>query len=158
MSQILPERRSGATAERSDPLGDLGQITERMRRMLNQTFGGLNWPALTSDVAGWSPLVDIEEEDDAYVIEAELPGIKREDVTIELVGNELMITGEVKERVRKGIIRRETRRRGRFSFRVALPEQVDPERVEATLSEGVLTVRVPKSERAQRRRIEVKKS
>jgi HSP20 family protein len=104
----------------------------------------------------WSPMVDIEERDDAYVIEAELPGVKRQDVNIELVGNELAITGEIKERERKGAVRRRTRRTGRFEYRVTLPNQVDAEKIEAGLDQGVLTVRVPKSEREQRRKIEIK--
>jgi HSP20 family protein len=110
------------------------------------------------EVGGWSPLVDIEEKDDAYVLEAELPGVAREDVVIELVGNELAISGEVKESERTGVVRHRTRRTGRFEYRVSLPEQVDADKVEAALADGVLTVRAPKSERAQRRTIEVKAS
>ncbi len=105
---------------------------------------------------GLSPLVDLEEQDDAYVVEAELPGVKREDVDVELVGNELTITGEMKEQERKGTLRRQARRTGRFDYRLSLPSHVDPEKVEATLSDGILKVRVPKSEKAQRRRIEIK--
>lgn len=155
MSQLLPGRRAAAP-ERWEPLSELDQVTERMRRMLEQTFGGLGWPSPLVDREGWSPLVDIEETDDAYILEAELPGVKREDVNIELVGNELMIAGEIKEREHKGTVRRQARRTGRFEYRVSLPAQVDPEKIDASLTEGVLAVRVPKSERAQRRRIEVK--
>jgi HSP20 family protein len=100
--------------------------------------------------------VDIEETDDAYVVEADLPGVKRQDVNIELVGNELTVTGEIKERERKGALRRQRRRVGRFEYGVVLPDHVDDDKVEASLSDGVLTVRVPKAERAQRRKIEVK--
>jgi HSP20 family protein len=155
MSQLVPERRSRLAPDRWEPLSEFEQMTERMRRMLDQTFGGLGWAA-PLETGGWSPLVDIEETDDAYVVEAELPGVKRDDVNIELVGNELAITGEAKQRERKGALRRQTRRTGRFEYRVGLPEHVDPEKVEANLKEGVLSVRVPKSERAQRRKIEVK--
>jgi HSP20 family protein len=159
MSQLLPERRRPGTAERWEPFQELEQVTERMRRMLEETFGGFGrWPALAPETAGWSPLVDLEEGDDAYVLEAELPGVKREDVDIELVGSELAITGEVKEKERTGIVRRRTRRSGRFDYRVTLPELVDAEQIEASLSEGVLTVRVPKSERAQRKKIAIKDS
>jgi HSP20 family protein len=153
MSQMAPERRPMGRQERS-PLADLDQLGERMRRMLEQTFGDFA-PALT-EPTGWTPAVDLVEEDDAYVVEAELPGVKREDVNIELVGNELTIAGEVKEKEREGVLRRRTRRVGRFDYRVRLPDQLDPEKIEAKLDDGVLTVRVPKSERAQRRRIEVK--
>ncbi|MDQ3875534.1 MAG: Hsp20/alpha crystallin family protein [Actinomycetota bacterium] len=156
MSQLLPERRTGTAPERWEPFSELEQVTERMRRMLDQTFGGFAWPSPLTERAGWSPLVDIEETDDAYVVEAEVPGVNREDVNVELVGNDLSITGEIKERERKGLIRRQTRRTGRFDYRVSLPNQVDAGKIDASLENGVLTVRVPKSERAQRRRIEVK--
>jgi HSP20 family protein len=131
-------------------------VTDRMRRLLDQTFSGFGWPSGLGEATGWSPLVDIEEMDDAFVFEAELPGVKREDVNIEVVGNELAITGELKERERKGTLRRRTRRTGRFEYRVSLPSQVDADQIEAGLKEGVLTLRVPKAEKAQRRRIEVK--
>jgi HSP20 family protein len=154
MSETLPERRS---TERWEPLNELEQVTQRMRRMLDQTFGGFGWPSpLLTEAAGWSPLVDIEEQDDAYVLEAELPGVKREDVNIEVAGNELSITGEIKEKERKGTLRRRTRRTGRFEYRVRLPEQVDSSKIDASLDQGVLSVRVPKTERAQRQKIEIK--
>lgn len=153
MSQVVPERRNAADMQRTTPLSDLELMSERMRRMLDQTFGGL-----LAEPIGWSPPVDIEEQDDAYVVEAELPAVKREDVDIELVGNELTISGEIKEREREGILRKRTRRIGRFEYRVKLPDQTDPEQVDAKLQDGVLTVRIPKAQRAERRRIEVKAS
>jgi HSP20 family protein len=156
MSQTLSERRDAPEVQpqRWSPFAEFEQMSERMRRMLDQTLGG----GLLAEPTGWSPLVDIEEKDDAYVVEADLPGVKREDVNIELVGNQLAITGEVKERKREGVVRRRTRRVGRFDYRVTLPDQVDPEKIDAKLDDGVLTVRVPKTERAKRRRIEVKSS
>jgi HSP20 family protein len=150
MSQFLAERsRTGSDGQNS--LSELGELNERMRRMLEQTFGGL-----LDEPAGWIPAVDIEEREDAYVVEAELPGVKREDVNIEVSGNELTINGELKKREREGIIRRRTRRVGEFEFRVVLPNEVNAEGIDAKLHDGVLSVRVPKAERAQRRRIEVK--
>jgi len=156
MSQVLPERRSEGETQRYEAGSDLEQVSERLRRMLDQTFVGFALPSLVTAMAAWSPPVDIEEHDDAYVVEAELPGIDRKAVNIELVGNELTITGEIKERERKGVLRRRTRKVGRFDFRVALPEQVDPDGIEAKLDEGVLTVRIPKAQQAQRRQVEIK--
>jgi len=150
MSQLLPER-SRTGSEGPGPLSELGQLNDRMRRMLEQTFGGM-----LDEPAGWIPAVDIEELEDAYVVEAEVPGVKREDVNIELSGNELTISGEIKVREREGVIRRRTRRVGEFEFRVVLPNEVNAEGIEAKLNDGVLTVRIPKAERAERRRIEVK--
>ena len=152
MSQALSERRTRDTSERTQPPNDV----ERLRRMLDQTFGTFGLPGLMTEAVGWSPPVDIEEQDDAYVIEAELPGVQKDDVNIELQSNELMVTGEIKEREREGILRKRTRRIGRFEYRVRLPEQVDSDNVEAKLNDGVLTVRVPKVQRADRRQIKVK--
>jgi HSP20 family protein len=153
MSQLLPELRT----DRWEPLVEAEQMVQRLRRMLDQTFGALGWPPpLLAETAGWSPAVDIEEQDDAYVLEAELPGAAREDVNIELIGKELAITGEIKEREHKGALRRRMRHTGRFEYRVRLPDEVDASKIEASLEQGVLTVRVPKSERAKRQKIEIK--
>jgi HSP20 family protein len=153
MSQLVPEQRMRGREQRRTQLTDLEQIGERMRQLLEETFG-----ELATEAAGWVPTVDIEEQDDAWVLELEVPGVKREDVNIEMVGNELTVTGEVKETERKGIVRRKTRRVGRFEYRVVLPDGVDSENIEANLENGVLRVRVPKAQRAQRRRIEVTSS
>jgi HSP20 family protein len=103
----------------------------------------------------WAPPVDIEETDDAWIVEAELPGVDRKDVSVELRGSELEISGELKARERKGVIRRQTRRTGHYEYRVGLPGQPDGEHVEAKLHDGVLTVRVAKTERTQPRKVEV---
>src|ERR671931_449248 len=143
-SAFPPAPSGGSRCESSSrrPSGCGGYSTRRS--------AGRGW-----ERAAWSPLVDIEETDDAYVIEAELPSVKREDVNIELVGNDLQITGEIKERERTGTVQRRTRRSGRFAYRVTLPTRVDADKIDANLADGVLTVRVPKSERDQRRRIEI---
>lgn len=156
MSQLMQERRPRSGEGRWEPLSEVEQVNERMRRLLEQAFSGFGMPS-SLQTGGWSPLVDIEEADDAYVVEAELPGVKKDDVNIEFVGNELILTGEIKEREPKGALRHKTRRTGRFDYRVILPEHVDSDKIDASLSDGVLTVRVPKSQRAQRRKIEIKK-
>jgi HSP20 family protein len=151
-----PEQRSLQTFEPWRPFGEFEQISERMRRMLEQTFGELAWPSLPVETTGWSPFVDIEEQDDAYVVEAELPGVQREDVDVEVVGHELMISGELKETERKGVVRKRNRRTGQFFYRVGLPESVAADKVEAKLNDGVLTIRIPKIEKAMRKKIEVR--
>jgi HSP20 family protein len=151
MSQVLPERSSRAP-DRFQPSGVVDPL-ERVRSLLDQTLGE-EIASMLTEVRAFSPPVDIEETDDAYVIEADLPGVKREDVDIELEGNELQVSGEIKQR--EGKFRRRTRRVGRFELRVALPDGVDGGAVDAKLDRGVLTVRVPKAEKAQRRKIDVK--
>lgn len=80
----------------------------------------------------------------------------RDDITVDLAGSELAVTGELTERERRGLFRYRTRRTGRFSYRAWLPRDIEADRVEATLANGVLTVRVPKSEAARPRRIAVR--
>jgi HSP20 family protein len=150
----LPARsdRGGSPPARWDPFRELEEMRERMDRLFSDVLGGsgLQVPAV------WSPPVDLEETEDAWVVEADLPGVKKGDVTVEVRDGELAIHGEVKERERTGILRRRTRRTGEFDYRVTLPGDVDDEHIDAHLTEGILTVRVPKPTRAQPRRIEVK--
>jgi hypothetical protein len=69
----------------SEPFGELERIPRQIRRMIDRTFGGYAFDSGPS--LGWTPLVDVVETDDGYVIEAEVPGVKREDVDVELIGN-----------------------------------------------------------------------
>ena len=155
MSQTRSERRPSSALERWQPFSnDLQELNERMRRMLDETFGGYGPSFFVGD--SWSPPVDIEEQDDAYVVEAEVPGVKHQDVNVELIGNDLTISGEIKEQERKGIVRKRTRRTGRFEYHVRLPDQVSADGIDAKLDDGVLTVRLPKAEKAQRKQIEIK--
>jgi HSP20 family protein len=101
---------------------------------------------------------DIEEMDDGYVIELDMPGARPNDINLEARENELRISGEIKEREHKGIVRRQMRPIGEFEHVVALPGDIDPNKVDARLSDGVLTVRLAKSQVRQPRRVEVKSS
>ena len=149
------DRRAGTPAAPGlfEPWRELEELRLRMDRLTESMWqaGGL-----LDQGATWSPAVDVEEADDAWILEAELPGVKEKDITVELRDTELSISGEIEERERRGILRRRTRRVGRFDYRVELPGVSDSEDVDATLDQGVLTVRVPKPEHAKRRRIEIK--
>ncbi|MFD7973710.1 Hsp20/alpha crystallin family protein [Streptomyces clavifer] len=103
----------------------------------------------------WSPLADLHETDNAYVLEAELPGIEREDIEIEVSDRELRIAGKHKEREREGVLRHSTRRTGHFECRAQLPTDLKAEEVTAALSDGVLTVTVPKAQAAKPHRVEI---
>jgi HSP20 family protein len=151
----LPVRRRETAPQRVqrwEPFGELEQLQEATAQLLGSAWSG----AGTAEPRVWSPLVDIEQTEDAWIVEAELPGVDPKDVSVELNESELAITGEIKERERKGILRRRERPTGRFDYRVTLPGATDPEGVEARLADGVLTVRVPKPAQSRPRRIEVK--
>ena len=150
---LLPTRREERGVERWDRFSELEDVRRQMDRVFDEF---MSRGPLAARADAWRPLVDVEETEDAWIIEADVPGAKREDITVELQGDELAVHGEIKERERVGILRRRTRRTGQFDYRVRLPGDVAEEGIEADLDGGVLTVRVPKSERARRRRIEIK--
>ncbi|WP_335939599.1 Hsp20/alpha crystallin family protein [Streptomyces sp. PTD5-9] len=153
----LPARhRPGGLLERSFPgLGwnepvaaEFDELFERMSQLLGSA-------APAPAALAWAPAADIRDTDDAYVIEAELPGIKREDVDIEISGQELRIAGDMEEREREGVLRRSTRRTGHFEYHALLPSDVRPDDISAGLRDGVLTVTVPKAQTVKPRHIEI---
>jgi len=109
-------------------------------------------------VAEWAPVVDITEDEKSYVIKAELPEVKKEDVHVGVENGVLTITGERKaEKEEKGKkYHRIERSYGVFARSFALPENIDANRVAAAYKDGVLTVTVAKSEKAQPKQIEIK--
>jgi HSP20 family protein len=128
---------------------DFERLWERMNRLFFD-----RWPdAFGSDL--WTPAVDIEETEDAYLFEVELPGINRDDIHIDASGNELAISGQITERERVGVLRHRTRRTGAFLYRASLPSGVDTDGIKAEFSNGVLAVRVPRTEAAKPRRIPI---
>jgi HSP20 family protein len=152
----LPVRRTTSVSpqplQRWEPFRELEQLQQHMDRLMQGAWS----PAGGGNGGAWMPITDIEETDDAWVIEVELPGVNRKDVNVEMRDSELIISGEIKEKERKGVLRRQTRKTGEFEYRVTLPGDSDAEHIEANLHDGVLTVRVPKTEHARPRRIEVK--
>jgi HSP20 family protein len=149
----LPVRRTRDDVSRWDPSNEFDRITQQLARLFDQQWAGVR-SATGAD--GFVPPADLEEIDDAYVLELELPGVKKKDITIEFDEGRLVITGERHERKRTGLLRRQDRSWGLFRYEVTLPDSVDEEHLDATLADGVLTVRVPRSSSAKRRRVEVK--
>jgi HSP20 family protein len=143
----LPARSASRSAVRWDPLRELDELYERVNTLWQSGLSGA--------LEQWSPLADVEETDDAYTVELDLPGVAREDVDIQLDDRRLTVSGDVEEKERKGILHRRTRRVGRFHFSVTLPGDVDAGNVSAQLHDGVLTVHVPKSAQAKPRRIPI---
>jgi HSP20 family protein len=144
----LPVRRNGAETVRWDPFAPVNRMNHQLKTYLDRwtdlPFGG-----------AFTPLADVEETDDAYLVEIELPGVKRDDIALEVAGRRLTVKGERKERERVGILRRRTRTVGRFHYEVVLPGNLDEANVDASMDEGVLTVRVPKPASERPRRIPI---
>jgi len=145
-----PVRKEEAETVRWDPFPDLNRLNQQLQGYLER------WNELPSVFGGaFTPRADVEETDDAFVVEIELPGVKRDDVSLEVAGRRLTVSGERKERERIGVLRRRTRTVGQFHYEVVLPADVEEENVSASMDEGVLTVRVPKPASQRPRRITI---
>ena len=155
---LLPARRNSTLSRpgsqpsaRWDPFAESGDLYQRMGQLLGGAFGG-GWPP---PVQGWAPLADLPETDEAYLAEAGLPGVARDDISAGLAGQELVISGEFTDTGKEGRALRRGRRSGRFEYRVLLPGQAEADKVTAALADGVLTVTVPKAEAGKPRRIQI---
>lgn len=106
----------------------------------------------------WTPAVDIDEREDSYVIHADVPGVKAEDLDITVEKGVLSIVGERKHETETEAdgYRRQERGYGRFERRFALPDAANDEEVEATVKNGVLEVQIAKRPETKPRKIEVK--
>ncbi|MBZ3906790.1 Hsp20/alpha crystallin family protein [Streptomyces sp. NPDC051773] len=154
MATPVRRHRGGAMQDRPlgwarNPLTEFDQLLGEMSGLIESTVGG------TAPAVAWTPLADVTESDDAFHIEIELPGVKSKDINVDANGQELVVTGEIKEKESKGVLRRSTRRIGSFEYRLRLPGEVDTERINARMSDGVLNITVPKAEVAKPRRIEI---
>lgn len=131
---------------------------ERMRQEMDQLFGGFGGKYSAPQTAGVFPLVNLTEDKDGYYVRAELPGLKADELNITATGNALSISGERKISSEGQNIRyhRREREAGSFSRIISLPGEVDSDKVEASLKDGILTVHIPKAEAAKPRQITIR--
>lgn len=142
---------------RWNPSQELAEMSDRLNRVFARVPQGRNEnEAMT--VADWSPSVDISETPAEYLIKAEIPEVKKEDVKITLEHGVLTIQGmrqqETEEHGKK--YHRVERSYGMFVRSFSLPDLVDEAKVQAVFQEGILTLHLPKSEQAKPKAIEVK--
>lgn len=139
------------------PWRELDELQNRLSRLFDESFGRTSMPSETS---GWIPAVDVQEVADGIVLTAELPGMAKDDVDIELENNVLTLRGEKKEEREEGgdADRRYhlwERSYGAFQRSFTLPRTVDAENIQAEFHNGVLIVTMPKTAEARGRRIEI---
>lgn len=149
----LPAQQSRFTVPRWGLFSGIPAVDElfdQMSRMLTSAFP----EAARITVHSWPPPVEVEDTEEAFVIDAHLPGVRPEDVHVDLQNNELRITGEYgSEKAEGATTDREGAQRagryGRFDYRVTLPSDVDADSAEADLDNGVLHLRLPKASQAR---------
>lgn len=138
-----------------NPFVQLEQMRRDMERLGNAMFGR---SGLRPDVSGVFPALNLTEDRDHYYVRAELPGIQSGDLDLQVHGKSLTIAGERKIASEGDNVKyhRREREAGRFSRIIDLPREIDADRVEAQMANGVLTVRIAKAEAAKPRQIAVK--
>lgn len=149
-----------------DPFGLVRQMTSELERIFDEPF----WPSFRRPwrafaahrAISWSPEIDVFEKDNRLIAKVDLPGMKKEDVKVEVTDGHLAISGERKSETeeKKDNVYRCEREYGSFYRAVALPEGVKIEDVKATFSDGVLEVSVPLPARpeAKVRKVEIQES
>jgi HSP20 family protein len=142
---------------RWEPARELQTIQQEMNRLFGTFFDQPEGNGQGAVARRWIPAMDLVEEGEHFVLRADLPGVSEEQVNVELEDNVLTVSGERSsehQERKEGYYRRE-RASGRFSRSLTLPEGIDPDSIEASFEQGVLTVRIPKPEERKPRRVAI---
>ncbi len=141
---------------RWDPFAELAGVRKEMDQIFGEFFGRTPSKMAAAE-AVWSPLVDIHETNDSFLLKAELPGVKQEDLQVSVEGDALTLKGERKHEteIKEEQYHRIERSYGRFERVILLPSIVDPEGVKATCRDGVLEIQLPKREEAKPKAVKV---
>src|SRR5579859_1997403 len=149
---ITPVKKTNGTLRRWEPFDMFETLQQELERFWHRPFSLTTGPlpALfqrpTTVGTSYAPRMDVFEKDNTLVFKAELPGLKKEDVQVEITNGNLVITGESKaeKEVKEDAYYRVERSFGSFYRSVPLPFDVTPEQIRATLTDGVLQVQVTK--------------
>ncbi|HRX83420.1 MAG TPA: Hsp20/alpha crystallin family protein [Phycisphaerae bacterium] len=155
---LIPWRKKHEQADIL-PAPALSSLRSEFDQLFDRFFGEFEsgFPAGTEGMGAWLPAFEVSETGDAVTVKAELPGVDPQDVDVTVSGNILTISGEKREESekREGVTYRCERRFGRFQRSIELPTAVDADNVTAENANGVLTVRLPRSESARPRKVKV---
>ena len=146
-----------ANITRFDPLGEMVSLRSAMDRLVEDSFvSPLTWRTMANG-EGINPPLDVHETEDEIVVSAALPGMKADDLDITITGQTLTLRGELKadEEVKREQYLYRERRHGSFSRSVQLPVRVQGEQANASFSDGILTLRIPKAEEVKPRQIRI---
>ena len=143
-------RAEAAPAAAWDPLRELTGLKDRLNRLFESALRRGGMPG-SEDLSGWSPAIDLREEDGGFVLTAEIPGVPRADVGLRVEGRTVTVEGERRAGgpARGAELLRMERSYGPFSRTFTLPVGVDPAKSKATLRQGILEVRLPKAAKAR---------
>lgn len=140
-----------------DPWRDLATVQTKMNQLFEDTFARTRGREEGLAAALWAPAVDIYETDAAVIVKAEIPGVDKEQISIEVKDGILTLRGERKfeKEIKEENYHRMERSYGAFVRSFAVPNAVDPDKIAAKLKDGVLEVQLPKVEKAKPKQIKV---
>ena len=143
-----------ANVTRWDPFQDMLSLREAMNQLMEESFVR---PTAGHGGQNFVPALDLSETAEGYLVEASLPGLKPEDVEITVENNVLTIKGETRQEVdqKKRNYHRIERRFGSFQRTIGLPSTVKADAIQASLTDGVLRLEIPKAEEVKPRKISV---
>jgi HSP20 family protein len=138
-----------------NPFNELERMRRQMDMLTGSMFGGAPQQATASGVY---PALNVTEDKNKYYIRAELPGLKQEDLDIQATGKSISISGQktIAPEDETAKYHRREREAGKFSRIIDLPDNIDTEKVEAGLANGILTITIPKAEAAKPRQIAIR--
>jgi len=133
------------------------QDLENLQHQLSDMIGDVRLPVMDAREGTWMPRVDVRESDDALLVQAELPGVQKKDVMLEVKDDILTLSGErrYEKNVKEEHVHRVERVYGHFSRSFNLPHNVDASKVDAHMKDGILYVRLPKLESAKSKAIAI---
>ena len=139
---------------RWDPFNEMLTLREAMNQLFEDSVVA---PTKQSHGSGFAPTLDLSETEDSFIVEVALPGVKPEDVQVTFENNVLMIKGELRQEAeeQKRNFHRVERHYGTFQRAIGLPSTVRPDAIQASLTNGILRLDIPKAEEVKPRRISV---
>ncbi len=137
-----------------DPFREIEEVLERYSRVPRKSLANLDDQSFEN--SDWTPVVDIYETDDSFIVKAELPGVKKEDVHVNIENGLLTIKGEKKVETEDKKRHRVECSYGSFMRSFTLPQSVAIDKVEAKYKNGILNLVIPKEKKATPNQIEVK--
>ena len=139
------------------PLRELEEMDRRFEDIFGRSIMPALWRRLQTEGKAWAPAIEVFEEEDRYVVKAELPGTKQEDIDVSIIGDTLTIRGEKKAEVEvkeENYICCESSY-GSFHRSIGLPSNIDPQKIEASFEDGVLEINLPKAVEVKAKKVSV---
>ena len=154
---VVERRNTGRRLVPWSPSREMEDMERRFEDIFGRSFYPLTWRRLPLEERGWAPAVEVFEKEDQFIVKAELPGMKQDDIDVSVVGDTLTIKGERKA---ESEVKEEDyycceRSYGSFYRSVSLPSNVTADKIEASYKDGILEINLPKAPEVKPKKIAI---